>query len=757
MKALEIIVQPRDAAFSIGGHTQPRFGGDHATARDACDRPVIPASALRGALRLELERLLRGRDPASTACSANRAEDEKECDCAVCRLFGQSGRAAGALRLENAVLVAGDGEAAASAVDVRSRVCIGRQRGSAVDKLLGFVETTAPLGGVTPAEFRAAAWLVPVPGMDEAANLRNLSAACAALRAIGGGKARGFGWVSCTVKELKESSSSTEAAADPPRGVTLSFEARAPLYFGYCRPIGYFQPTRTNALGSTVRGAVAFALLEHGLVKGDDDSFQRLVTSASFGSARTDGDRPSATRKRCRPTGQPTSHVTDDLVVDLLRRLAANRGIALAIDPDRACPHPECSRAVKMVPEPFASGAAHPQVRVRTRTALNRQAGTSMDAKLFSHQVLEPPISAENEKTERQPLVLRSEVWGLDATASALLAKLDGRKVWLGGKRSQGMGTCLLRVEPVAPDDLERARKRIADLKDALVNGWAAIRQAAHRDPEPILADDELPVAIVLREPWLPAADAEAADLEGGPLASEKAGGLLGSFVHLAEEGRFGALEASRYGAPKSVLRGEETPRTVVDAGSVFVYKVKQETLDLHLRGWLEMGREGCGEHRGEGWGRFEIRGPESDSDPSGSKNMMNGEEVNYEDPKARAGSPIAIHKEWLVTQGDEIGELAKDNRDWKHQVRTIWEAARLENEPLVVLNLLRYQAARNSGNWRKPADVFTALSEAIEKCRMKAAKDAELAMELIRHLLAYTYRSFTFHSAKNGHDEEES
>ena len=131
--------------------------------------------------------------------------------------------------------------------------------------------------------------------------------------------------------------------------------------------------------------------------------------------------------------------------------------------------------------------------------------------------------------------------------------------------------------------------------------------------------------------------------------------------------------------------------------------------------------------------------------------------EVNQEDSKAVRERAVASHKEWLVTEGDRIGELAKDNRDWKHQVRTIWEAARLENEPPVVLNLLRYQAARNSGNWRKPADVFKDLSEAIEKCRTKAADDAELAMELIRHLLAYTYRSFTFHSAKNGNGKEES
>ncbi len=92
---------------------------------------------------------------------------------------------------------------------------------------------------------------------------------------------------------------------------------------------------------------------------------------------------------------------------------------------------------------------------------------------------------------------------------------------------------------------------------------------------------------------------------------------------------------------------------------------------------------------------------------------------------------------------------MAKGNREWKHQVRTVLEAARLENEPLVVLNLLRYQAARNPGNWRDPEDVYEALTTALDGCREKAASDAALAMALIRHLLAYTYRAFTFHEAE--------
>jgi hypothetical protein len=108
----------------------------------------------------------------------------------------------------------------------------------------------------------------------------------------------------------------------------------------------------------------------------------------------------------------------------------------------------------------------------------------------------------------------------------------------------------------------------------------------------------------------------------------------------------------------------------------------------------------------------------------------------------------VNASKLWLVTEGDRIGRLARRNREWKNQVRTIWEAARTENEPAVLLNLLRYQAARND-NWYKPENAFEPLHAAIEKCVTEAAADSARGMALIRHLLAYTYRSYTFHEEK--------
>ncbi len=120
---------------------------------------------------------------------------------------------------------------------------------------------------------------------------------------------------------------------------------------------------------------------------------------------------------------------------------------------------------------------------------------------------------------------------------------------------------------------------------------------------------------------------------------------------------------------------------------------------------------------------------------------------MSVEATKTTAPRTVDARKRWLVEEGDKLGKLARDNREWKHQVRTIWEAARAETEPLVLLNLLRYQAARNAKTWREPEDAFEALQEGIEECRKWAGDDVELAMDLIRHLLAYTYRAYTFHA----------
>jgi hypothetical protein len=108
-------------------------------------------------------------------------------------------------------------------------------------------------------------------------------------------------------------------------------------------------------------------------------------------------------------------------------------------------------------------------------------------------------------------------------------------------------------------------------------------------------------------------------------------------------------------------------------------------------------------------------------------------------------------NKAWLVKQGDAIGEKAKANKDWKGQLRNLWDVARAETEPEVVLNFLRYQKGkkRDKNNWTHPENVFDPLMRDLKECIRLAGEDRELTLELMRHLLGYTYRSFTFHEVR--------
>ena len=601
----------------IGGQSSPSHGGDKASAHDATGRPVIPASALQGALRIELERLLRGRDGEDAVCGANPApggESPGECECPVCRLFGAEGYGIGSLRLEDGVLT----EASNLQAVLRPQVAVGRRTGSAVAQHLVFLEPMASAGDEPPvfvARGHLALRTASETAEDLEQDLRHLEAACAALTGLGGGKARGLGWVECTLRKVDrpaERSLSVKPVALPrkaPYDLRLRFEAQAALHFGDGRPLGGFLPTRSSAPGSTVRGAIAFALLEQGLATPEDARFQELVAGGAitFGSARASGDRPSQTRRRCRPN----EHVFDDLVGEVLRREAAKAGVALAPRTGGACPEPGCP-ATKAQPSRWRRGYEEPWRRVRTHTAINRRTGTAMDQKLFSVEVLEPVYAGR----DNEPLELTAEVRGLNPGTGGLLAALHGREIWLGGRRSRGMGRCTLRVEEASTAGVAGARRAIDDLTRELLDGWQRLREATSKELPVWLTADELLLAIVLEEPW--AGDGSTEVLEQGPLgldAGEVAGRLVPEhgFVAVVEEGRFGAVEASRFGAAKNVARGEVAPEVAAGPGSVYVYRVARGAVESSLAEWVAAGRAGSGVNKEIGWGRFSVRGPHLD------------------------------------------------------------------------------------------------------------------------------------------------
>lgn len=605
MKRFEIVLKPQDAALSVGGQSSPRFGGHKATARDAAGRLVIPATALRGALRVELERLLRGLDPPTPVCSANKddaAIDDKPCECPVCRLFGRGGTATGTLRLEDALFHGGDVDA--EDVVMRPQVAVSRTTGTAAEDHLLFQETSPvfPRDDLQAPTFRARAVWVRRGSADgkkeREEDLRNLRAACRALRAVGSGKARGLGWVECSLEETEDASEATPSGAalseDPGTSLELVFKARAPLHIGAGPPLGGYHFTRRYAPASTVRGAVAFALLEQGLAEPEDEAFQELAQATAFGSARPAGLDPCLTRRRCRPE----RHVFDELVAQVVRRRAAEHGVALAVV-GPPCPQEGC-KADKAEPTDWAQKGSEPFVRVRTRTALNRRTGTSMDAKLYAQEVLE--------NRPETPLRLVAQVELLSPAARTLLAKLHGREVWLGAKRSKGQGRCRLQVRPATSPNTDSARETVASLTRALQEGWSAVRRAVPGFEGELLPAGHSALALVLTEPWKPANGGGAAAGPLGPEVAAAGGTVLASFHRTEEVGGFEIVEAGRWGRKRS---GERRATPHVAVGAVYVYQLPETALDEHLDAWLRQGTEGSAPF---GHGRFRLRGPETDS-----------------------------------------------------------------------------------------------------------------------------------------------
>ncbi len=612
MKTFDLIIRPVHSALLMGGQTDPAFGGHKATARTHEGSLVIPGTALRGALRIELERLLRGRDGIGSVCSANReaaTPDEDPCACAVCRLFGEPGTVTGTLRL-------GDGHfeseiSASRNFAVRPQVAVSRKTGSAAEGHLVFNETSPTYGahrGATEVCFRARVELVPRLGCSGGDHLEedldNLRAACRALRAVGAGKARGLGWVECEL-ESPVPEKPAENRVEISKGATalaVHFHAREPLHLAEGRPEGFYHATRRKAPASTVRGALAFALLEQGLAKPEDPGFQQLFVgpeAAHFGIAWPvlEGEvfRPALTFQRCRGV---ETHTFDDLVPALLVRRAAQEGLALA--ETRVCATAGCTAH-----KSDAAPAPKLPVRTRTRMALNRQTGTAMDAKLYSQEALEPPLT------------LAAEVHGLSPAALELLTSLHGRRARLGGKRSKGFGLCEVELRALGRQRRGPAMTKVRELQEALEGGWedlARYAPAELRDgfPKTFLETDHLPLAIQLLEPWYETGQKSQAEqevlLREGPLgqkteASKGTTRLLGAFIRFESQGRFPSVEGERHGARKA---GEADLIEAAAAGSVYVYSVHRRDLKSHLYDWLQQGAAGSGSF---GWGRFVVRG----------------------------------------------------------------------------------------------------------------------------------------------------
>ena len=593
MPILEITLQGH---LLVAGGQAANLGVDLSTARRFDGErwvPYIPATALRGAVRLQLEALLQGADQPATGPYPE--EEGPPGDDAVARLFGQSGplrerggALEGSLRFGDALPV--DPDAVLQALSVRPGLEIEDDLASAAQAKLYFREVAEV--AAEPLVFRAPLQVFGARTED----VERLRSAVEITDAVGAGKSKGGGAISIRWIE-EEGAAGAEIAGDAGNAgrVRLVLTLTEPAHFGDGGPQGNHQATRVYIPGATVRGAIAWALLRAKKLSPENPEFRALFldesSPVSFGDALLALDPDAgpaispATRRKRRGPGK----VRDDILVrelarDRVNQRLASRGVYLRADDGGERYDPEPAR-------PFDELIR----RRRTRVSIDRATGAAAEGKLFSIEQLEPwlpPVKDEKNKTERRPAKFVSFVEG-PAGALRHLAFLAGAHVLIGAGRNHGLGSVEVeaRFEPAPPpagiDEIKGLARRIDQYAARLA------RRAGLKEGDQETSGGVLPLALVALSDFVPT-DAE----RSHPLAETELADLtpIRQFLH---PGASGGYDQTPGRAPLKEL----VP--AVGAGSVFVYSVEEARLERALGGLTALLRHGVGRHLASGCGRF--------------------------------------------------------------------------------------------------------------------------------------------------------
>jgi|GEM_PF-3489145 len=623
-----LIVEPKGGLL-LGGTALP--GVHDSTARDAEGVPYIPATALKGALREQLVRILDaaepetasesvqrilGSAPATTIASektATRSGEGKE------RIGGGRTR----VYISNALVCDPDlrtaMKAGYSGLSARHHVSIDRQSRRAAHHRLFSREVVAPfLDGLTfTADIDLTHLLCdPHHAQDD---LKRLNAAVAAVFAIGGGRSAGLGHVSMklvpeprnedpgnacdlegtSAEPTPNTSKITPIPTSP--SIELVLEAEEPLCLGdrlfltnnFHASLGYIR-------GSTLRGAlVTAAMTAQGISKDmkHDMPFARAVidekTCMRFGDAapveKTEGCEAlphvaPLTLRTCKYGGAEHG-LLDTLVLRWVQERLGAQGAFLAFD--EHCQHRDGAErrcAERLIMAPDRLGAAEPGRRVVTRLALDTSSGRGADRKLFSIDLLDGGTR------------FAVRIDRLDDYGRELLAWAQGAIIRVGHGRGQGYGRIrLVEARTVPADALE---SRITDFDACVRAAWRAACAYVERD-----ADDPAPgrlfISVTLEN------DLVLREHDRKRLASDA---LLAALELDGADALFGAVRAGQRGGYDNRKDQFKSIEPVVRGRSCLLLRVPDD--DAHRERLAEIEAGGLGTCRDQGYGRVRIADP---------------------------------------------------------------------------------------------------------------------------------------------------
>lgn len=477
----------------IGGQTSPVLV-DAATARYPSGLPIIPASALKGMLRIEFERLARlaqERHLLHTPPVCDGSDPERTCGrkdpsqrCIACRVFGTPG-GEGKLRFHDATLIGNwrrvfvrereepskPEQPTGIGYDARPGVAINRRRRVAAERLLFMAEALTPF--LPECAFEASVEALEELSPEEERLLR--AAAEGLVTGVGGGKSRGMGHIQVS---LERSRDVPQPVAPVPLGGEGTHAQGAPSLRVTLIPQEYLRASgvkvRNNFLdsldfipGSTLRGAVARSFVGSSCSGGSQsDAFRQafLKSPTHFSNLYPYGAKPiplsartckaypglSYTGGRYDSRGERAQHGARDVLIaaTLVKRLRQMGMPAMVEDRCRYCPVDRPSE-LKELTGYYITPWIQPSwgalsFRMHTKTALNRQRGTSAEGQLYSYALVD--VGVEYQEEDRP--FFAGWVTNVSPELQAhLLHELHERELFLGGARLRGYGKVKVRVE----------------------------------------------------------------------------------------------------------------------------------------------------------------------------------------------------------------------------------------------------------------------------------------------------------------------
>lgn len=471
---------------SIGGYSSEVFI-DKVTARNSLGIPIIPASAIKGALRIEFERLLKSVAipricNSSTPETMCRNEDNL---CLACKLFGGIYNQ-GKLRFFDAVIEDEKWEEffkEKQGYTTRIGIGVSRKIGIVKEKMLFNKKIVEPF--IKEIEFYATIESMESLTPEE---MKYLRGSVKSLDAIGGEKARGLGWIEVSIEDDNPSSQTSNKLNLNSNTLLVKLVPKEPIRISFTKTSSYFYETLGYIPGSTIRGAIAKYIGNKYVYR--DNKFiqfflkQPVIFCNLYPSGRDIRSRGMAkpiplSARNCKtypgfkvympdecPEEEKRHGSKDILIMSFLTKLISEE-IGASLPLKEKCDH--CRSSLKNLSGfyiIYSSEIKEPPRQVMTRIAINRKLSTTKEGVLYSYEAIEPIFNPYTKK--REPLIF-SGLIKIPKNSNGLKEILSEiKEIQVGGRKNVGFGKAEIQFEDYIGDSKETLRKRLIELNQKI-------------------------------------------------------------------------------------------------------------------------------------------------------------------------------------------------------------------------------------------------------------------------------------------------